>query len=208
MSFTFDEATHEYRIGTNVVPACTHVLAGGGLVPFAMVAREILERKSELGREVHKACRLHNLGILGSYDQAVKPFLESWILFKSKMKFVPLLSEYQIVAELHGMSYGMQIDCAGNLDGEDTVIEYKIGEVYPHHGVQLAGYASGLPHARWTNPLARFMSRKRVALQLRENGGMPKVARFKEKSDFYVFSSLLYVNTWKGKFQRHYKENA
>lgn len=208
MTFQFNPDTHEYKIGTRVVPACTHVLAGGGLVPFAMVDREILERKSELGREAHRACHLHNQGTLADCDQAVKPYLDSWILFKEKMKFAPLFSESQMIGELNGMHYGMQIDCAGTLAGEDVIIEWKIGEIYPHHGIQLAGYAIGLPHPKWSNPLTRFMSRKRIALQLRENGSLPKIARFKEKSDFYVFSSLLYVSTWKKQFQNYYKKET
>jgi len=206
-AFSFDAAKHEYRVGSNVVPNCTSVLATGGLVPFALADADILERKSELGREVHKACHLHNIGKLGSCDSEVKPYLDSWILFKSTKKFTPLLSEFQAIGELNGMSYGMQIDCSGDLDGEDTVIEYKIGELYPHHGVQLAGYAIGLPHPRWSAPLARFASRKRIALQLRP-GKMPHMEPYKERSDFYVFSSLLYVSTWKKQFKHVYKENA
>jgi hypothetical protein len=106
------------------------------------------------------------------------------------------------------MSYGMQIDCAGTLSGVETIIDLKIGEVYPHHGIQLAGYAAGLEHSKWTAPLARFLARRRVALQLRESG-LPRLTTFEEKSDFYVFTSLLYVNTWKKQFDSMYtKENA
>ena len=207
-AFSFDPGAHEYSVGTRVVPACTWMLATGGLVPFARVNADVLERRSELGREVHLACHLHNIGKLGSYDKRVKPYLHSWILFKEKMNFTPELSEFQTVATINAMPYGMQIDCAGILDGSETVLDLKIGAIYPHHGVQLAGYAAGLEHKRWAAPLARFMARKRVALQLRESG-LPKISMFEEKSDFYVFTSLLYVSTWKKQFDAMYtKANA
>jgi len=204
-AFSFDADKHEYRVGPNVVPNCTSVLATGGLVPFSMVSAEYLERRSELGREVHKACYLHNIGKLGKCDKEVMPYLDSWIGFKNAKHFVPRLSEFQAIGELNGMSYGMQIDCSGELDGEDTVVEYKIGEILPHHGIQLAGYAIGLPHPRWSAPLARFAARKRIALQLRP-GAMPRMETFRERSDFYVFSSLLYVSIWKKQFKHVYKE--
>jgi hypothetical protein len=207
VAFSFDPGAHEYRVDNRVVPACTWMLATGGLVPFGRINQDVLERRSELGREVHLACHLHNIGKLGSYDKRVKPYLHSWILFKEKMNFAPELSEFQTVATLNAMSYGMQIDSAGLLAGQDTIIDLKIGEIYPHHGIQLAGYAAGLPHKRWTAPLARFMARKRIALQLRESG-LPKVTEFSEKSDFYVFTSLLYVSTWKKQFDSTYQEKT
>jgi hypothetical protein len=71
--------------------------------------------------------------------------------------------------------------------------------------VQLAGYAAGLPHAKYTTPLARFMKRKRYAVQLRESG-TPKIIQFEQKSDYEVFASALYVTAWKRRNERAYKE--
>jgi len=48
-AFSFDPGAHEYSVGTRVVPACTWMLATGGLVPFARVNADVLERRSELG---------------------------------------------------------------------------------------------------------------------------------------------------------------
>lgn len=203
--FTFDAETHTYRMSSGVaVPACTWILGSGGLIAYRYVAEEVLERKSELGREVHRACHLHNFGTLGEYDPVVKPYLHAWITFKDKTGFVPVLSEYQTIGWVNGLPFGMQIDSAGILDGRDAIVELKTGEVYPHHGVQLAGYAAGLPHEKLKTPLARFMSRKRFVVQLRENG-LPKVHEFNAHSDFEVFASLLYVSGWKKQFAKIYQ---
>jgi hypothetical protein len=208
-AFSFDAEKHEYRLGSQVVPGCTGVLSSGGLVPYGFVSQDVLERKGELGREVHKACHLHNINKLGQCDPRVQPHLRAWIRFKEQCKSFRLISsEYQTVATVNGMHYGMQLDCNALVDGYDTVIELKIGQIYPHHAIQTAGYAAGLPHPKYTAPMARFMARKRMAVELRANGssGSPKVYLFEQKSDYDVFLSLLHVTSWKQLHDQTYKE--
>jgi hypothetical protein len=208
VSFSFDAERHEYRLEGQLVPSCTGLLSSGGLVQFGFISADLLERKSELGRQVHQACHLHNLNKLGSYDERVKPHLHAWIKFKEQTKFNLISSAYQTIASINGMSYGMESDCNALVDGHDTIIELKTGRPYPHHGVQLAGYSIGTPHPKFTAPLARFMSRKRMVVELRANG-TPKVHEYSERSDYDVFSSLLYVATWKRRFDSQYqKENV
>lgn len=205
-AFTFNAETHEYRVGALPVPSCTSVLHAGGLVQFRFVSEEVLERKSELGREVHRACHLHNIDKLGAYDDRVKPRLHAWISFKEACKTFRLISsEYQCVATVNGMPYGMQLDCNAMINGHDTIVEYKIGKIYPHHAVQAAGYAAGTPHPQYTAPLARFTARKRVVVELKENGNF-HAEWYEDKSDFNVFCSLLHIASWKGKYDSFYKE--
>jgi hypothetical protein len=205
-SFSFDASTHEYRLGSQVIPGCTSVLASSGLVQFSFVNADVLERKGELGREVHKACHYHNLDKLIRCDERVAPHLDAWITFKQTCKFKLLSSEYQTVADIGGMHYGMQSDCNALINGSNTIVELKIGKVYAHHGVQLAGYAAGTPHPRFTNPLARFVARKRIVVELRASG-KPKVHEFDDRSDYDVFCSALHIATWKRRFESSYREN-
>ena len=206
VDFTFNAERHEYSVAGAVVPHCTGVLSSGGLVPAAFVkAAEAVERKSELGREVHRACHLHNLGTLGTYDKQIKPFLHAWITFKENCKFELLASEAQCIGYVSGMPFGMRIDSNALIDGRDTMIEIKIGQVYPHHGVQLAGQAAGFPHQSIHAPFARFIHRKRLVVELRENG-FPKLHPFAERSDYETFSSLLYVSHWKKRFKNVYEK--
>lgn len=204
--FTFNADLHEYRLGAQVVPSCTGMLSEGGLVAHRFVSEEILERKSELGREVHRACHLHNMNILGDCDPRVVPHLKAWIYFKQSCKSFKLIcSEFQSVATVNGMNYGMQLDCNAHVDGADTIIELKTGAVYPHAGVQMAGYACGLPHPKYSSPMARFVSRKRIVVELRPNG-VPKVHRFEDNSDYDVFLALLHMASWKRRHEKTYKE--
>jgi len=203
--FTFDETTHTYSIGNKTVPNCTSVVASGGLVPYRFVAEDLLERKRELGRETHLACHLHNLGKLGSYDPKIKSYLHAWIVFKEQTGYTPLLSEYRTVAWVNGLPFGMTIDNSGMLKGKDTIVELKIGTVLPHHAVQLAGYAAGLPHPTLRTPFARFMARKRLIVELRSSGS-PKVHACEGRGDYEVFAALLHVSSWRKQFSDVYKE--
>ena len=91
LAFVFDEDTHVYRVLADhqAVPGCTRVLNEGGLVSFEFVDKEILERKSELGREVHKACHLYNQKKAFTCDNAVRGYLNSWIETVRVLRFVP-----------------------------------------------------------------------------------------------------------------------
>lgn len=204
--FSFDAAKHEYRLGTQIVPSCTTMLSGSGMVPARFIQADIFERRTELGKQVHLACHLHNIDRLGTYDPRVKPHLHAWLEFKEHCKsFTIISSEYQTVATIAGMSFGMQPDVNAFVDGKDTIIELKIGKVYPHHALQLAGYAAGLPHPKYTAPLARFTARRRMVVELQANGH-PDVHEYEARSDFDTFVSLLHIASWKRQFGNIYKE--
>ncbi len=178
--FSFDEDSHTYTVTTSAigrVPGCTRVLDHGGLVNFDFVNRDILERKSELGREVHKACHLHNQKKAFTFDPAVRGYLESWIATARALRLVVRQSEHQSIALVHGMLYGMQIDVEGELPEGDAIIDYKIGDIAPHHEIQVAGYAAGLYHPRLETPLGRFRTRKRIIVKLQEDGSLGKIHR-------------------------------
>ena len=130
--------------------------------------------------------------------------LDAAIKFKCECKSFRLISsEYQMVAWVNGMPYGMQCDVNASIDRFDTVVEWKIGEPKPHHGVQLAGYAAGLPHPKYNTPIARFMSRKRIVVELRDTGQY-KVHPYDDRSDYEVFCSLLHIASWKGRNGKFY----
>src|SRR5258706_6245248 len=188
-----------------VIPGCTRVLDQGGLVSFDHVSRDILERKSELGREVHKACHLFNQGKSLICDPTVDGYLKSWIKTAKTLKFIPRQSEFRQIATVNGMLFGMQIDVEGLVLNEDTIIDLKIGQVCPHHGIQLAGYALGLYHPRLETPAGRFRTRKRIIAQLQEDGSLAKLHRFAAKSDFDVFVSALYTTYWKMQNAKFYR---
>jgi hypothetical protein len=182
---------------------CTDVLAESGLVDYSFVNADILERKSELGIAVHKACCLNDWGKRFTCDPEAEPYVDAWREFRERTKFVPRVIEVGSDATVNGMLYAMRVDREGILAGEETIVEIKTcANAMKHHGVQLAGYAMGLHHAKVSSPYARFAIRRRIVVKLTRQG-IAKVIRYDDKSDADVFVSALYVVTWK---RRHVKE--
>jgi hypothetical protein len=203
--FTFDEATHCYRKAGRSVPACTHILSSGGLVRFDFVNKDLLERSSDIGRETHRACHFYNQGKQFICDDAVRGYLNSWIVWCDKVGFRARISEHRQIASLNGMEYGMQIDAEGLVRNEETIVDLKTGQVYPHHAIQLAAYAAGLDHPKLETPMGRFRTRKRIVVQLQEDGKLAKIHRFDDKSDFDVFAATLFTTYWRMKNDKSYK---
>lgn len=194
--YAFNPDSHQYTLAGEVIPSCTEALHLAGLVNFDHVAAELLERKSELGREVHRARHLHDIGRLLSHDPEVGNYLIAWIAFRKESGFLTRLSEHWQGASINGMPYGMQLDAVGTIAGAETILDVKIGEIYAHHAIQLAGYAAGLAHASYATPLSRFLFRKRAVVQLRSDGSY-RLKYFDDRRDFEVFVSALHIATWK-----------
>ncbi len=207
--FTFDEEKHLYRLDDGrIIPGHTRVLDLGGLVPYAHIEPDILERKSAIGREAHLACLLHDQEKVFTFDPRVEGYLNAWIDFRKVTGFKPFLCEYRDVYVFAGLPFGMQIDRLGRYPGEkqDTVIELKTcAQVMPHHGVQLAAQAGGVELNGIESPLARFLSRKREVIQLKPSGKW-KRHPCTEKLDWEMFLHALAVTWWKTEREKFYSE--
>lgn len=218
--FTFDADSHIYTIeGDREVPGCTRVIDTAGLVNYRFVRPDILERKSRLGREAHRVTKLYDDGRLdfSTVDSRVEPYLESWIAFKRQTGFVSELREHQAIADCDGMKYGMQLDACG-FSGKggrksiETIVEIKCTvTVMPHHFVQVAGYALGLPRLVGkipvVSPMARFLGRRKLIVQLTAKG-TPKIHEGLDREDAETFLRALWMSEWRRKHEQMYREAA
>ena len=221
--FTFDEEKHIYRLANGqAVPGHTRVLDLGGLVPYAAVSPDILERKSEIGRQVHRACFLYDQGARFTVDRRIEGHVDAWERFCKESRFAVVLSEHQGVYCLNGLYFGMTIDALGYFAGRsrETVVERKTtSHVLPHHGVQLAAQAACVdaPICMVTNTVgianpsalksakARFLTRDRIVVQLKEDGKY-KIERFTQNADLEMFEHALALTYWKMSHEKTYKE--
>ncbi len=198
-NFQFIEATHTYLAEGRDVPSCTRCLDHSGLCDFRFVREEILERKSFLGTEVHRVIQYFCEGDLDMDSIAPEawPYLRSWIKLQEHSAFVPSQIEYQTIAQLDGLTYGMKVDLAGKFMGEDAVLDLKTGKATWYHGVQLAGYAVGLPHSTLTTPMAKFAKRKRYVVEVRADGEMAHVVPYRNMRDLITFRAALEITSRK-----------
>lgn len=208
--FQFDESTHVYSRAGKIIPGCTRILEHGGLTNYEFVNKSVMDRKSKLGRAVHEATLFYDQSDLnwGSLDDETKARVDGWVDFRQRTGFVPRLREFQCLATVNGLEYGMQIDAEGLIKRCDALVEIKItAEIMPSHAIQLAGYALGLPMDATESAIARFYQRKRYAVQLLPTG-KAKLHQFEDPHDAEVFMWQLGTTYWKLKHGIELKEAA
>lgn len=201
---TFDAEHHRYRLDGREIPSCTRCLDMSGVADYGMVKADVLERKSEIGRLTHTAAHYFDQGDLdwSSVPEIVKPRVDAWVKFTQTEAFKPFPDriEYQTSANIFGMPYGLRIDRAGLLRGRPAIIEIKCtAQILPAHGIQLAAYALGIPHAQeieGISHMARFLRWERVVIQLKEDGNF-RLVPFKNRQDADIFTSALAITTWR-----------
>ena len=193
----FDEANHLYFVNGKQTPSVSSILSP--LVDFSYVPRETLEYASQRGTAVHRATELYDLGTLDdeSVDEAVRPYLDAWKLFRDETGFVPRLIERRV----HHADYGYcgTIDregCMTELAGSpQAIIDIKTPvHLGPVVGLQLAAYQEALRSEGFQVDL-------RFAVQLRSDGNY-RLQSYIEKSDFGVFVALLTLKRWREKHGR------
>lgn len=183
-TLTFDDATHTYRFGGQVVPGVTSVLSP--LTDFSRVPPNVLEAASQFGKAVHRACELDDLCELdeAALDASLVPYLQAWRQFCADHSV-----EWEQIEEPAynaAMRYAGTPDRFGLVKGVHTVVDIKsTAQLYPAVGPQLAAYAQALkaPHA------------SRLAVQLKADGTY--VAKpYTDPTDWPVFASLLTLRNW------------
>lgn len=223
--FKFDEDSHIYsiergygrgKIETIEIPGCTRVIDTGGWDTYANVREDILERKSAIGREVHRATVLYDRGVLDwkTLDPRVAPYVAGWKYFRDLTGFVPILSEHLAVCEVHRRRFGLRIDCfgktgfrAGYKRGIETIVEKKCTVAKARrHDLQTAGYAIGLPKRGVKSAFARFLSRRRMIVYLKPKGD-PDIHECDRREDYEIFMALLTVTEFKLREMRIERES-
>jgi hypothetical protein len=201
LDFQFDESSHTYSRAGVVIPGVTRVIEGVGLTSFENVRQDVLERRGNLGKHVHRCCHFFDEGDLewSSVSDEAKGYVESWGALCQDLGITRWRRiEFQCVAEIDGMPVGMRIDREGLITGEESIVEIKISrQAEPWHGIQLAFYSLGLPHEELSTPMAKFARRKRYVAKLHEHGKKARLIPYFDRRDADVARSALAVSHWK-----------
>lgn len=196
-TFTFDAERHEYRSEEGrLILSVTQVIKSAGLISFDGINPRVLEHKRQLGTLVHQATQLLDEGQdLNGFDipEEVMEYVYGYVNFRNDTGFAPRLTEYQSVAEIHKMAYGMKLDREGDVNGLPTILELKCGASHsPAWAVQLCGYAMGLPKPEG------FRQYERAAIQLGPDFPRGyKIHPYSDPAEYQVWVAALAVATWK-----------
>lgn len=189
---TFDAAAHAYHLDGRRVPSVTQVL--DELVDFRFVKRDDLERARQLGRAVHVACELEDLGTLDEATVApvVAPYLAAYRKFLAEVKPQWRGIEEKVCHELH--RYAGTLDRRGFVFKKRSTLDIKSGAKTLTVGLQTAAYQE----AHDATYGAEFEAPARWALYLREDGTyLLDEIKSSRQGDFRTFLSALNLYNWR-----------
>lgn len=188
----FDEASHTYRFLGEPVPSVTQLLQP--LCDFSRVAREVLEAKRELGRQVHYACQLDDEGDLDedSVTEEIEPYLQAWRLFLRESGAKVLHNERRVFEPM--LQYAGTLDNVLLLNGHKWLVDKKTAIAVPMAaGPQTAAYLRALGDTSVTH---------RAAVRLRPDGTY-RFDPLTGTDDWSVFMACLSLHRFKEAHRDH-----
>ena len=132
----FNEEKHEYSYGGKQLPSVTTVIKKVLNIEYPDYAIYHATR----GTYVHKAIELWFKGVLDfeTIDEAVKPYLDSFIKFQEKAKIEPVILEERFADK--NISFAGTVDIVGKVKGKTYLFDIKTGQKQDSYNVQMAGY--------------------------------------------------------------------
>jgi hypothetical protein len=182
----FFPESHRYEIDGHPVPSVTTILKDMGFVD----AQWFTDHARTRGTYVHQIIEWHITGEIdeSTIDPELQGYLDAWGAFTADTGFVSTETEKPLASDIY--RFAGTPDHIGMLNGREAVIDAKTGAIYPHVGLQLAGY-----EILATRPLKRF------GLQLKEDGRY-SLKEFKDRQDRGIFLAALSCWHWQRNLRR------
>ena len=132
----FNEEKHEYSYGGKQLPSVTTVIKEILNIEYPDYAIYHATR----GTYVHKAIELWFKGVLDfeTVDEAVKPYLDSFIKFQEKAKIEPVILEERFADK--NITFAGTVDIVGKVKGKTYLFDIKTGQKQDSYNAQMAGY--------------------------------------------------------------------
>jgi hypothetical protein len=186
----FNAARHEYRLGAQVLPSVTQVLAI--LEDFSAVPAEVLTRAAEFGSHVHQAVDLMLRGVLDwdSLDAALVPYVIGARRFLDESGAHAVASEMRVYHK--ALKYAGTLDLLADWKGQRSLFDFKTGSQVPRTvGPQTVAYALAL------DSMGALPVKRRYCVQLMPNDY--RVTPLTDPADRSIFQSCLNLYHWRNK---------
>lgn len=147
---TFEPINHIYKSTAGIwQPSTTQIIKEQGLgVDMSMVDEEYLKWKSKIGTRVHHLTDVYDMN--GSIDPKELTidddgYVESYIGFRRISGFVPKRVSFRHLANVNGLTYGMELDKEGHIGRYPAILDLKCSMMKPPAwGYQTAAYEMGV----------------------------------------------------------------
>lgn len=187
--FSYDDDTHTYRVGDMVIPGCTQILRGLGIIDTRWAAESDLIR----GKAIHLGCKYLSEGCLDweSVDPSIKGWLEAYSHFLSEGYFHPKENELALHHPLY--LYGVTFDTFGFYKDVLSVIEIKSYTLPKWVCLQTAAQTMAVAVREGIG----WHKIKRYGLELHEDGTYRPPVLFDDPNDGPIFLAMGSAYTWK-----------
>ena len=197
--FKYEAEGHRYTLNGQSIPGCTSILQGVGLVNLDFIQKEVLERASAIGTQVHDYTTWWEDDELDLADLAPFPNIESrvmgWVEFCNEWQWKSEIKEIPIGIKINGMTFGMIPDRIGSGNfgpkGErvPAVAEIKCTSQFSYaHAIQTA--AQALPSKSNGNMVKRYGVR---LLEKPIRGKRYELKEFDQANDERIFLAALAI---------------
>ncbi len=187
----FNSTSHTYTIGDTVVPGVTTLMQPFIGAEFKFVDPEVLLAAQRRGTAVHGMIANDIGKKLGWSDVAFElaDYFDSWLEFKHKSGFVPILSEARVYSRIYG--YAGTLDLFGLLNDRLILPDIKcVTSLARSVGPQTAAYLQALRETYQEYATAKI---DRAALQLMPKGKW-KIVPLNDTNDLKVFLSCINIH--------------
>jgi len=185
MEVLFNEATHTYTCGGEVIPSVTQIISSVDGNNWGDINADVMAKAQQRGTAVHSITEYHDKGVLDgeTVDPALRGYYDAYLAFLSDCKPIWDLIEYRICNL--DLGYAGTLDRAGTMNNKPVILDVKTGAKSKWTGVQLSAYQMGAK----LKP-----STKRFGLYLAKDGKYNLVP-YTNQMDWNIFLSA--VNIWK-----------
>lgn len=152
--FTFDEATHVYKVEGQYCLSTSDIIHLAGLSEYGSVPSKVLENARNRGTSLHKAIHYFEEGDLDfdSLPENVQPYLRAYMKFRVEREFEPIPPQEHAIVYEHentGQLIGCTLDLRGTVGGKLYIVDPKT--TYPNSGA-----AKKQTHLKWRMQLQSY----------------------------------------------------
>lgn len=153
IAFTFDPATHIYKVDGEYCLATSDILELAGLCDYSAVPLHNLERARSRGTRLHQCVHYYEEDDLDleDVDDEVIPFFESYLRWKRDSGFIPIPPFEKAIVYSHlDFHVGCHLDVRGYIPGRGLfVLDMKTSH-------PTSGAAKKQTHLRWRLQLESY----------------------------------------------------
>lgn len=194
---TFDERRHIYKLNGMAIPSVTTVMQPLSDNVYGNINDDILRHAAARGTAVHEA--IENFVKFGIEDipPEYKGYFNAFLKWYEEHKVKPNGTEIRLYHK--SLMYAGTADMAAEVDGEDTLVDFKTSASIQHMlcGVQLEAYSRA-----WESHTNKNEFKKKAIVHLRKDETYEMVDFKSDLECWRVFTALLTVRNYKQKFTK------